>query len=641
MLAASSSATKRHAVVVKDEDSIPNSDDECDDAFALPQQLPSATNNAAETESALLERLVQQQGFQPLTDEQRAILLHEPRAGAHIVVNACAGTGKTTMARLIAERFRHWRILYVVFNKAAQEEAAQKMPPHVDCRTTHSLALLFAKSQTMPQRRNAIEIDKRGWSTEAKKWAVVRTLDNFCADGSRAAIDAAVHCPSYLQAAESRAAVAHQAQQAWDRVVVSRGGQNGWPFPALLKYMSLERDAAHRFLSSRFDLIVVDEAQDTQSVLMPFYASIRSLPVYLIGDTYQSIYGFCGARDAMKEALELPSSVRFNLTHSFRFGTFVGDLATRLLTVAGLLEPRLRITGDEQRQTRIEIGTPSLASLNEIGSVTFIARANATIISKAFEAAAARKSVRLIGKTRETLRKVQDLLRTHCDNVADADASAAIRRRLRALKRQAAARARREYEEAQQQHHDEDVDNADTSLFNDDERDEFHVLQLILKYGVAMTRRLLRNVEQTAGSTSADVSLCTVHASKGLEFGCVALLDDFYPLHVLCHALQNQFKDDSIYGAEQYNDGKESDNGEDSAASWLDAYLRATRPTSSEMQSIDTMEQMLAGKATPLQYCKEEVHLYYVALTRATDLLYVNRNLGQLLTATTSSANNL
>lgn len=567
-----SNKTKRAALLsiaprnggAADDDSIPDSDGEGDEALPVPVSASSDRSAATtttverevESEQELLSRL--EQRFPPLTAEQRAIVLHQPAAGAHIVVNACAGTGKTTAARLIAERFRHLRILYVVFNKAAQEEAAQKMPPNVDCRTTHSLALQFAKSR-FP--RNGVTIDKR----RNEPWSVVRTLENFCADGTRSRIDAEAHCPPMLRA--SRISVAAKAQFAWDVLIGERteetsggcggdgggagGGSRGWTFDALLKYMSLERDASQRFLQNRFDMIVVDEAQDTQSVLMPWYASIRSLPVYLIGDTYQSIYGFCGARDAMEEALALPSSVRFNLTHSFRFGTFVGDLASRLLIATGLLEPRLRITGDEQRATRIEIGTPSLASLDEVGSVMFIARTNATIIGKAFEASAAKKSVRLIGRTRETLRKVHDLLLAY-NNVSDATAKSQIRKRLNALVRQAAARARKDYQPADLAADDDDeaYNNDDTSLLNDDELDEYQTLQLIKKYGVSMTKGLLRNIEQTADSSSADVSLCTVHASKGLEFGCVALLDDFFPLHLLRHALLHRYKDDSIHSAE-------------------------------------------------------------------------------------------
>ena len=54
-------------------------------------------------------------------------------------VVAYAGAGKTTTLKLIGERLRG-RGLYLAFNKAIANDARQKFPGHVDCRTFHSLA---------------------------------------------------------------------------------------------------------------------------------------------------------------------------------------------------------------------------------------------------------------------------------------------------------------------------------------------------------------------------------------------------------------------------------------------------------------------------------------------------------------------
>lgn len=71
------------------------------------------------------------------TEEQQAIL---NATGRVIRVNARAGTGKTTTLRMLSEKYADKKILYLVFNRKAREEAQSKFPPNVKVKTVHSLA---------------------------------------------------------------------------------------------------------------------------------------------------------------------------------------------------------------------------------------------------------------------------------------------------------------------------------------------------------------------------------------------------------------------------------------------------------------------------------------------------------------------
>jgi len=71
------------------------------------------------------------------TDEQQCIL---NATGRVLLINARAGTGKTTTLQMIATEHPDLKILYLVFNRKAKEEAAAKFPENVDVRTVHSLA---------------------------------------------------------------------------------------------------------------------------------------------------------------------------------------------------------------------------------------------------------------------------------------------------------------------------------------------------------------------------------------------------------------------------------------------------------------------------------------------------------------------
>lgn len=71
------------------------------------------------------------------TEEQQAIL---DATGRVLLVNARAGTGKTATLRMIASAHPDRKILYLVFNRKAREEAEEKFPGNVRVRTVHSLA---------------------------------------------------------------------------------------------------------------------------------------------------------------------------------------------------------------------------------------------------------------------------------------------------------------------------------------------------------------------------------------------------------------------------------------------------------------------------------------------------------------------
>ena len=69
-----------------------------------------------------------------LTDEPHAIC--QAARGLDVAtslkIQAFAGTGKTTTLAAIAESLAQRKFLYLVFNRAAADEAEQKMPPQCD-----------------------------------------------------------------------------------------------------------------------------------------------------------------------------------------------------------------------------------------------------------------------------------------------------------------------------------------------------------------------------------------------------------------------------------------------------------------------------------------------------------------------------
>jgi len=78
-------------------------------------------------------------GALPPTPEQQAAI-DAFASGATVVIEAGAGTGKTSTLRLLAAARPQAKGLYVAYNKAIQVEAERSFPRNVEARTAHSLA---------------------------------------------------------------------------------------------------------------------------------------------------------------------------------------------------------------------------------------------------------------------------------------------------------------------------------------------------------------------------------------------------------------------------------------------------------------------------------------------------------------------
>jgi superfamily I DNA/RNA helicase len=99
------------------------------------------------------------------TGEQQAII-DACQRGGNLVIEAGAGTGKTSTLRLVAATQPRRRGLYVAYNKATATDAKRSFPASVTCATAHSLAFRtvgrrFAhrlNGPRMPARQTAKEL---------------------------------------------------------------------------------------------------------------------------------------------------------------------------------------------------------------------------------------------------------------------------------------------------------------------------------------------------------------------------------------------------------------------------------------------------------------------------------------------------
>ena len=104
----------------------------------------------------------------PPTAEQSVIVAAVSRLvpGRLLKIQARAGTGKTSTLELIAQADPNRSMLYLAYNKAINAEAKKRFPAYVVCQTTHGLAWTALGIQHWIETKGAPR-NVRGWEVES------------------------------------------------------------------------------------------------------------------------------------------------------------------------------------------------------------------------------------------------------------------------------------------------------------------------------------------------------------------------------------------------------------------------------------------------------------------------------------------
>lgn len=259
------------------------------------------------------------------SDEQNSIIHCD---GSVIVANAYAGTGKTSMLRGYTEHRPSVRFLYAAFSKALQLEAEGKFGRNTLCKTTHSLAWPIGKLyQDAGKLRPSIKpldiTDRYPQIAYVDARRIVDTITAFFASTDEQINEN--HLPIDVTVPIARSRVIEAATKVWAQMIDLKD-----PMPIVhdgyLKLYAMSKPD----LSTRFDTILFDEAQDANPVTSQIILSQKKCKVLVVGDRYQSIFGFRGAENAMETVQDSAENI-FYLTRSFRFGKGIADLASNLL----------------------------------------------------------------------------------------------------------------------------------------------------------------------------------------------------------------------------------------------------------------------------------------------------------------------
>ncbi|MFF4950563.1 UvrD-helicase domain-containing protein [Streptomyces chattanoogensis] len=293
------------------------------------------------------------------TSEQDAII-EACASGDNLVVEAGAGTGKTTTLKMAAGAMRG-RGLYIAFNKAIATEAKASFPASVDCRTAHSLA--YGVVGRLYGRRMSLRVP--AWRT-AELLRIVEPLrvnkelllapkslarlaseavDRFC---HSAAEEVQLHHIPRLEGTTSgemealRQEILPHARKLW-RETQAFDSPHRFTHDYYLKLWALQKPKL------RADYVLLDEAQDSNPVVAQLIQG-QSAQRIAVGDSSQSIYGWRGATDALAT---WPAKRRLQLTQSWRFGEAIAAEANAWLAQ---IEGSIRIRGNPNLDSQVVTG---------------------------------------------------------------------------------------------------------------------------------------------------------------------------------------------------------------------------------------------------------------------------------------------
>lgn len=293
------------------------------------------------------------------TAEQAAIV-DASTTGEDLVVEAGAGTGKTSTLQLLADANPRRTGLYMAFNKAIAAEAGKRFPRSVQCKTSHSLAFQAVgrqyahrlKAPRMPAREtakalrinNPVQVASELGPLSPTQLARIslQTVERFCYSADQQV--EAWHVPRIegLAGTIARQALASvivpYARRAWEDL--SRlDGQLRFTHDCYLKLWALSRPKLP------VDFVMLDEAQDSNGALAGV-VDAQDAQRILVGDRSQAIYGWRGAVDTMATF----QGRRLQLSQSFRFGPAVAHEANKWLAI---LDAPLRLTGHEPIRSEV------------------------------------------------------------------------------------------------------------------------------------------------------------------------------------------------------------------------------------------------------------------------------------------------
>jgi antirestriction protein ArdC/superfamily I DNA/RNA helicase/DNA polymerase III epsilon subunit-like protein len=358
----------------------------------------------------------------PPTEEQRKIV-DAIMTGKDIVVQALAGTGKTSTLvlaakRLLAERPKS-NLLYIVFNKETAEEAQGRMPENVDSRTMDNIVYSMLPADYKDRNKlsdkpkigekslidftdnvNLFDYYKfepvtlmiRGTETTLGRNDLIQELreavNRFTISGDETLTEKHFKKPAPFFDLVPKVLLDY-AQRMWTDVSTPEGWDptstklsridysdmlKAWALtnPQFADGLNSGSTSTKPFKGRKNDLFFFDEAQDMNPVIVKLLANQNGIQRVYVGDSNQAIYAFRGAVDELNN---IKDAVELYLTQTFRFGARLAAVGNRFLSTLGSKRKIVGKPGEDDGEIIDNMQDPD----------AIIARTNGGVIDAVFD----------------------------------------------------------------------------------------------------------------------------------------------------------------------------------------------------------------------------------------------------------------
>ena len=288
-----------------------------------------------------------------LTKEQQAIVdtvCSNDNDSRIIAVNAVAGSGKTSTADAVIKAYNPQNGFYTAFNRAIVQDSEKRFGRMLSCKTIHALAYKYCKPKKNIEDLNYLTI-KEPISYEDKA-IVIETIDDFFRSAS-------TDLEEYAKHKTNDEDLQNLILEYADKML---GGDIPPTFNFLLKNLHLQ--LLDRETEIDFDLLILDECQDTTAVALEIFKLINAKKKLILGDRFQNIYSFMNTVNAFEELDDLRL---LRLTKSFRCNPSIASTVEEYGRL--YLEPEFSYVGNEE-----------IPDKNE--SLAFITRTNSALIER-------------------------------------------------------------------------------------------------------------------------------------------------------------------------------------------------------------------------------------------------------------------
>ncbi len=439
-----------------------------------------------------------------LTDEQEDII----NSTGNIKINAVAGSGKTTTVIEYAKaRPANSKILYLAFNKSVKLEAIKKFAAkglqNVTVETAHSLAykkIVFqhqykVRVQGYKTHEIAGLLGLQGNGEKHHEYVIANHINKFIAlfcNSDKLKVQEVNYLDTISDAkAKTFVKTFYHFIETQTRQLLAKmdKGEIEITHDFYLKKFQLQNPVL------QFDYILFDEGQDASPAMLDIFLNQAAVKV-IVGDTHQQIYSWRYAVNS----LEKTSFITYNLSHSFRFGVNIANLATQVLFWKDAITETKPLT------------IKGLGTNTDTKTKAVIGRTNLGLLLKAIEYVTEKKNIKKIyfegnfnsytyADEGASLYDVLNLQNNKRSAIKDA-----------LIKSMASVKDLEEYIEKTE----------DTQLSM--------MLEIVKKYGndiYDIIKTIKQKHIENDDKEKAELIFSTVHRCKGMEYDSVHLVKDF------------------------------------------------------------------------------------------------------------------